>query len=849
MSNRYVIFPLVAGIVAVGGIALGRRAVVHMGKQPDGTFVVSSGQRIEAGTIAFDGRPVDLALHPNGSVVAVLGQNKIFLVNKSGVIANTDVPLGAGASSQGLVWNTAGTRLYASASNGTIVEATYENDKLEKARTFTPKPADAKGNPRPAGLALTRDGKTLYAACIDRNAIAELSLETGQYVKEYKTENLPFDVKLSTDESMLLASNWGGRIAKEEDETLEAAGAIIVVNPYGGTATGSVSRIERASGVTTHISVPPHPTTILIDDTRAFVACTAGDSVVELDIAAGKVLRTLPMRFENLRLFGAQPNALALSADKKTLYVACGGDNAVAELDAKSGKIRGYRPAGYYPTALALASDATLWAVNTKGNGSVKNTTKGRPGNAHDFQGTVSIVDLNADLKQTTARVAELNGWKRDRTALNPKKKVFSGAIQHVLYIIKENRTYDEVFGDMPQGNGDASLCGLGEVVTPNHHALARAFTLFDNGYVSGTNSADGHHWTDGAIANDYLEHMYTGYRTYPDDGEDPMGQNASGYLWDNAVKNKKSVRIYGEFCEDSRAIYTPTPKNWQEMWKDRGIGRIKTQARPLIPSVAKLCHPNYLYWPLWQSDQARADIFIEEFQKFSKEKKVPNLMILSLPSDHTEGLNPAYPTPKSMVADNDLALGRIVEAVSKSPEWAKTAIFVIEDDAQAGPDHVDGHRTVYACYSPYVKRGFVDSNFYTTVSMVRTIEKMLNLPPMNRIDALTPPLNECFTDTPDLTPFAAVPNRTPIGEMNPPRAALSPAKRKWFDLSASLDWTHIDGADFQSLNQIIWQDLHGTKPYPFPERLVTEATREKEDEDEEEEREERKARKDRDDD
>ena len=296
------------------------------------------------------------------------------------------------------------------------------------------------------------------------------------------------------------------------------------------------------------------------------------------------------------------------------------------------------------------------------------------------------------------------------------------------------------------------------------------------------------------------------------------MGSPASGYLWDAALKARKTVRIYGEFCDDSRAIYTPQPVDWLEMWKDRGIGRIKTQARPLIPSVAKLCHPNYLYWPLFQSDQARADIFLEEYTQMSRENRVPNLCVLSLPCDHTEGLNPKYPRPKSMVADNDLALGRIVEGVSQSKEWANTAIFVIEDDAQAGPDHIDGHRTVFSCYSPYVKRKFVDSNFYTTVTMLATIEKMLGIAPMTRFDALTPPMSACFNETPDLSPFTAVPNQVRLDDMNPARTALSPSKQKWFDRSASLDWSGIDRADFQSLNRILWADLHDEKPYPVTE-------------------------------
>jgi hypothetical protein len=295
------------------------------------------------------------------------------------------------------------------------------------------------------------------------------------------------------------------------------------------------------------------------------------------------------------------------------------------------------------------------------------------------------------------------------------------------------------------------------------------------------------------------------------------MGVASSGALWDAALKKKKTVRIYGEFCDDGSNIITPKPKDWLEVWQARGTNKFTYKSVPRVHNVKKLAHPTYLYWPLLQSDQVKADIFIEEYTKFSKANTVPNLMVLSLPSDHTEGLSAEYPKPKSMVADNDLALGRIVEAVSKSPQWRNTAIFVIEDDAQAGPDHVDGHRTVFACYSPYVKRGFVDSNFYTTVTMLSTIEKMLGLDPMNKFDANTPPMAACFTDTPNYSPYIHLPNRIKLDDMNAPRAALAPSEQKWYDLSASLDWSEMDAADFNTLNRVLWHNLHGDKPYPTP--------------------------------
>ncbi|WP_309722702.1 bifunctional YncE family protein/alkaline phosphatase family protein [Armatimonas sp.] len=810
--------------VAVVGFTLQASQTRKLGKQANGQFLVSSGQTIEPGTIAFDGRPVDIALHPDGKTLAVLGQNKVFLATETGVISGTDVPLAAGAGFHGLLWTPDGTRLFASVSNGVVQECLYESGKLTAGRKLE---FGGKGNPRPGGMCVTRDGKTLFVALMDRDGIAELDIASGTVTRTLPTQKLPFTVALSADEKTLIASNWGGRPVTDEDELengerAESNGAWLVSDPRGFTATGSVSLVSRDGASTTHLPVGLHPTALLVDGNRIFVANTASDSLSVIDLAQKRVVATWPLTWGNNRLLGAMPSSIVLlpvtPAVGKSIMVACGGDNAVAEVDAVRGKVLGYRPAGYYPIALAIppfgpSGKRRIFALNTKGNGSVRRTVLGQAGNAHDFQGSISVIDRSSDLKAATARVAQLNNW--DAPRVTPKLKVFNGAIQHVLYIIKENRTYDEVFGDMKEGNGDPKLCGLGEEVTPNHHALARSFTLFDNGYVSGTNSADGHQWTDTAMANDYLEHMYTGYRTYPDDGDDPMGVASSGTIWDAALKKKKTVRIYGEFCDDGSNIIEPKPKDWLEVWQARGTNKFTYKSMPRVHRVKQLAHPTYLYWPLLQSDQVKADIFIEEYTKFSKANTVPNLMVLSLPSDHTEGLSAEYPKPKSMVADNDLALGRIVAAVSKSPQWKNTAIFVIEDDAQSGPDHVDGHRTVFACYSPYVKRGFVDSNFYTTVTMLSTIEKMLGLDPMNKFDANTPPMAACFTDTPNFSPFTAVLNRTKIGEMNTPRTALAPSEQKWYDLSASLDWTEMDAADFNTLNRILWHNLHGDKPYP----------------------------------
>jgi hypothetical protein len=529
---------------------------------------------------------------------------------------------------------------------------------------------------------------------------------------------------------------------------------------------------------------------------------------------------------------------------KNSLLVANGGDNAVAQIDLASNKIVGFRHAGYFPIAIAARPDAsTAFVLNTKGNGSVARTSIGKPGNAHDFQGTINVIDLNRPIEAETAIVARNNRW--DTPIGASPLKVYNGAIKHVLYIIKENRTYDEVFGDLPKGNGDPKLCSLGEKIMPNTRKIANEFCLFDNGYVSGTNSADGHAWSTQALASDYLEHFYVGYsRSYPDDGDDAMAISTGGCLWDAAVLKNRSVRVYGEFCDNDLARIEPQPADWFEVYNDWKAGKnsFKFFADTKVAGLKPHIHPEIHYWPLWMCDQIRADLFIKEFNQFVQDGKVPNLMILSLPCDHGEGTNPKYPTPRAMMADNDLALGRVVEAVSRSAVWKETCIFVIEDDAQSGPDHVDGHRTVFLAISPYTKRGHLDSTLYTNTHMIRSIEMMLGLDPMNKFDALSYPMEDCFSDTPDLTPFQSVPNNIPLDERNPSGAAMTEQDKYWLEKTLALDWSHIDAPDPYWLNRINWYSIYkGTRPYPdrpgdAPGQFEEEDDEEHEDDDHDEE-------------
>jgi len=352
--------------------------------------------------------------------------------------------------------------------------------------------------------------------------------------------------------------------------------------------------------------------------------------------------------------------------------------------------------------------------------------------------------------------------------------------------------------------------------VTPNHHALAEEFVLLDNFYCSGVLSADGHQWTDEAYVTDYLEKQFGGFtRSYPYDGGDALAYAGSGFLWDAVLAAGLTFRDYGEFV---KARIEPGGLSWQEMYDDyRGRGgRVRIRAVPAIESIAPYVCPTFIGFPGVVTDQYRADEFLQELRGFETEGELPHLTMMLLPNDHTLGTRPGVPTPRAQVADNDLALGRLVEALSHSRFWPETVIFVTEDDPQNGFDHVDGHRTVGLVISPYTRRGVVDSTNYNQVSMFRTIEQILGVGPLNQLDAAATPMQSCFTTQPDRTPFVARPNRVPLDELNPPLEALAPPARYWAEQSLALELDEVDEADEDTFNRVLWHSVKGAdRPYP----------------------------------
>lgn len=672
------------------------------------------------------------------------------------------------------------------------------------------------------------------------NEVALLDVNTGKLLRKAKVEIAPFGVALNADGSVLWVSNWGGKVPEAGEATLptglEPYADQVVVDRFGIAATGTVSRVDTRTGQTTQtIRVGLHPTALLLDDARQrlYVANGNSDSVSVIDTQRSRVVRTIELQPFARKGVGIAPTALALSDDGSTLYVACGGINAVAVVDIPRGSaapsIRGLIPTAWYPNGLDLSADGKHLAVSTLlGVGSGwRDNEKQRF--VHAYRGTVNIMDLpdEAQLESYTLAVAENNrmvvgpATRAEAPRRNARPKAIPvragepSLIEHVVYIIKENRTYDQVFGDMPKGNGDPSLTMFGEKVTPNHHRLADQFVLLDNFYATGGNSGDGHQWLTQANEVDYA--MWPGYRgrSYPFDGTDPIAYSSGGFIWDAASRAGKTVRIYGEYA----GRMAEPPDQRIPMLRQVLAGEdfstkysIEAPLKPLNQFLAK----NYPPYTNSIPDLARAQIFLKDVERWQQDGKMPNLVIVQLPCDHTFGTRPGTSTPAAMVADNDWALGQVVEALTKTPFWRKMAILVVEDDAQNGADHVDGHRTVALAISPYSRRGHVDSTFYANQHMLKTIELILGLPNLSLFDLIATEMRNSFTDTPDYTPYQSVQPEQDLLAVNPPLSALSGPAREAAEASQRMRFDIPDAAPTDRLNRILWHDVRGWDvPYP----------------------------------
>jgi YVTN family beta-propeller protein len=677
-------------------------------------------------------------------------------------------------------------------------------------------------------LARTNTGGRAVVPLVFDNALAVLDLDSGRVIGRVKTGGVaPFGAVMARDGRTAWVSNWAGRWPLDGDITLPTGLAAdadrVVVDDRGIAATGTISRVDLDGLTITHtVNVGLHPTAMVWDEPRQrlFVVNSNSDSISVVDTSTQQIAATMSLEPFGLKLKGIAPTAIVVSADGARLFVALGGLNAVAVLDAKAGTILGLIPTGWYPNHLVLSSSGTTLAIATLlgvGSGSQDQPQRRF---VHAYRGSVNVVAV-PDPAQNNRIATARRQLTSEPASGAPPMAVPSRAgdrslIEHVVYIVKENRTYDQLFGDLRKGNGDPSLVMFGEDVTPNHRRLATEFVLLDNFYATGGNSGDGHQWVTQAAETSYA--LWPGYvgRSYPFDGTDPIAYANTGFLWDLARARGKTVKVYGEYAgrlpENDLTERAALLDRWQ---RGDDLSHHWTVTAPLAPLNAVLAR-NYPPYSQSVPDVVRAQIFTKDLAEWTARGTMPNLVILQLPSDHTRGATPDYSTPKAMVADNDLALGQIVEVLSKSPFWPKMAILVVEDDAQNGVDHVDGHRTVALAISPYVRRGAVDSTFYAHQSMVKTIELMLGLPTLSLFDLIATDMRASFTTTADVTPYAAIKPKQSLFERNPKLAAMRGPLRQAAEATTKMRFDVPDAAPTDRLNRIVWGLVRGWgQPYP----------------------------------
>lgn len=820
-------------------------------------------------------RPQALALSPDGKLMVAAGNSKklIVLDPAAGNVLQevtfapdegtdgskkSETQLGPAPGSEisltGLVFSPDGSRIYLSNVYGNIkVFAVDREHKVSALTTFAvPEARKARRKMElPAGLAVSGDGSRLYVTGNVASRLHELDAASGAVLRSWDTGVAPYDVVLAAGKAYV--SNSGGRRPAAGDLTAPAgAGTTVRVDGARTIASeGSVTVIDLAAdAVKAEVMTELHASAMAVSPKGDYVvvANTGSDTLSVIDTAKDTVVEKIWARRNPGDLFGAQPGALAFDPDGRQLYVCNGTQNCVAvirfEPDENESAVTGLIPVGWFPGAVVFdAGRKRICTANIKGIGAAKVFKAGEKYklNSKDFFGTLSLVPLpDAEALEDMTEIALLNMRypkmveallppRPDQPArVVPERTGEPSLIKHVVYVIKENRTYDQVLGDMKEGNGDASLCVFGEKVTPNLHKLSRDFVLLDNTFCCSVQSADGHQWTDSAIANGYMERQVTsGFpRSYPggktEDGIDSLAWASSGFIWDSVLAHGKTFRNYGEWMLSEAGWTDPARKDkpkWEDFLKDyaQGTSLTKLASRPGIVSLGKHSKLDTVGWDLNVPDVMRAAAFIRELKQFGADGNMPSLCLLFLPNDHTGGTRGRHPTPAAQVADNDLALGQVVEALSRSPFWKETCLFAIEDDPQAGWDHVSGYRTTCYVASPWSRLRKTVSTPYNHPGLLRTIGLMLGLPPMNQMDATGTPMTDCFAGEPDLTPWTAVPNSTPLDLTNPAGDKIADAVlRKDAEDSEALKLYEADRCPEDELNRILWRAVKGSaEPYP----------------------------------
>ena len=830
---------------------------------PNNRWIHPAGTQVYFGNPALENHALDVALSPDEKWVAVEGRYEVAILSAETGNLVANLPLSGLIQGQNLMNTFSGIcwlqeagqyKLYWGSVGGKgvsfVVEAAWDGKKLTGSDSY------AFQTEAPAGNALVNEvlvqnesGKNyLYVVLNGINRVVKLDFATKSTLWTSPVGVAPFGIAKANGK--IYVTNWAGAVPDKSDANVAGVpwGSAKVDPRTGATREGTVSVLNPETGlVLTEITVGLHPNDIVAsaDGKTVFVANANSDCVSAISTLDDKVSEVISVRLsaENNIFWGDSPNGLGLSQDGKTLYVANGMDNALAvvKLGKKAGvntsanksEVEGFVPTGAYPGAVIETGKNQLFVANIEGESAkIPNQADGSINvsyNSHKQTASVSVIPV-PDQKQVKVftktveqsnqlfRLALLEKMPRKNVApvCVPERIGEPSVFKHVLYIIKENRTYDQILGDVKKGDGDSTLTIFGRNVTPNTHNLVNQYLLLDNFYVSGKCSAEGHQWTDASIVTDYVEKDVRAWiRSYPHVQEDALVYAPTGFIWDNALKHSKNVRIYGEASTpeyDKQHTWTSIYQCFLNQKKFEFTNH--TTVKP-VEAILSPTYPSYDDHQI--PDVLRARTFIEELKNYEAMEgdQLPELMVMALPNDHTGGTRPGLPTPRAMVADNDFALGQIIEAVTKSRFWANTVIFITEDDSQSGWDHVSAYRTVGMVISPYSRTGEVMHTNYNQPSMVRTIEQILGIPPMNIMDATASPMFECFGQKADLTPYQAIKNHIPLDEMNPPLSALKGAALRLAEKSMDPQFDGIDSGNDDLFNRILWYAMKEKARYP----------------------------------
>jgi YVTN family beta-propeller protein len=831
---------------------------------PYNRFIQPAGLQIYFGDMGRESHALDAALSPDGKWLAVMERSAIIFISTSDNEIKAYLPnnshqdlVGGKNTYSGIIWHKGinGLEVYwgviGSNNRSFVVSANWDGEKAAFRSIFEYKPIGDALVALPNEILITREAERecLYVVLNGNNQVIKHDLNTGHILWKTNTGGAPYGLAMASGK--LYVTNWAGRQPEDGDKEVAGVpwGIAKIDNSAGGaTREGSVSVINPNNGyVIREIIVGLHPNEIIRNNKGKFIYITNSnsDNVTVINTRKDEIRETISVRLqpEINQFWGDSPNGLCLSHDEKTLYVANGMDNALAVIalgknstrngSGKESKVTGYIPTGAYPSAVTFLKPDRLYVCNLEAEGARLginvSDTPNPVYNSHSMKASVSAIPVpdHNKLKAYSDTVIAVNNLSRAVMAMEkpreeiqpepvPERIGEPSVFRHVVYIIKENRTYDQVLGDMKQGRGDSALCTFGYQITPNTHRLCEEFILLDNFHVSGKCSAEGHQWTDASIVTDYIEkNMAAWFRSYPHVQQDALVYSPTGFIWDNCLKHGKSVMIYGEAASP---VFDET-LTWTDIYKKYIAGeKIDFYNHTTIEPVKAILSQTYPGYDSQRfTDQMRADALIRDLNVYEKMPgdQLPQLMIVALPNDHTAALKPGFPTPRAMIADNDLALGRIVEAFSKSRFWESTVIFVVEDDSQNGWDHISAYRTTSLVISPYSRLKTVNHIFYTQPSMLRTIEQILGLPPMNIQDAIANPMVECFGDTLDLTPYNTIPNNIPIDEMNQPMTSLKGKALNYARKSLLPEFDGIDTGNDDLLNRILWFYAKGNTPYP----------------------------------